>query len=105
MDPDPAALLTRIRIQLIYFILITSEEFSEVEKDNKIAQIQKKTWSWSKFTSVAEPPLFRAAPAPDVRGPRAYSSSGQKKRFRLQAKKGGSRRARLLTSVADPDDF
>ena len=32
-----------------------------------------------KKISVAEPPLFWAAPALDVRGPGAYSGYGQKK--------------------------
>ena len=45
--------------------------------------------------SVAEPPLFWAAPAPDVRGPVADSGSRQKKRLWLQTKKGGSWRLRL----------
>ena len=46
-------------------------------------------------TSVAEPPLFWAAPV--VRGPGALSGSTKLGRLRLQAKKGGSWRLRLHT--------
>ena len=56
------------------------------------------------YLSVAEPPLFYVAPAPDGQGPGANSGSDLlgsapapgKKRW-LQAKRGGSRRLRLHT--------
>ena len=49
------------------------------------------------LNSVAEPPLFWAAPAPENRGPGADSSSDKIGLALLQAKKGGSRRLRLHT--------
>ena len=49
-------------------------------------------------SSVAEPPLFWAAPAPEVRGPGADSGSEQiVSAPALGKKKGGSRRLRLHT--------
>ena len=47
------------------------------------------------LSCAAEPPLIWAAP--DVQGPGADFGSRQKKRLRLQAKKGSSRRLRLQT--------
>ena len=49
--------------------------------------------------TLAETPIFWAAPDPDVWCPGANSGSGsrQKRRLRLQAKKGGSMRLRLMT--------
>ena len=57
----------------------------------------KMSWNCSNpvLSSVAEPPLIWAAR--DVRGPGADSGSRSKKRLRLQAKKGSSRRLQLLT--------
>ena len=49
----------------------------------------------SVLSSAAEQPLIWAAP--DVQSPGADFGSRQKKRLRLQAKKGSSRRLRLLT--------
>ena len=42
------------------------------------------------FPSVAEPPLFWAAPAPEVRGPEADSGSDQIGSAPAPGKKGGS---------------
>ena len=49
----------------------------------------------SVLSSAVEQPLIWAAP--DVQSPGADFGSRQKKRLRLQAKKGSSRRLRLLT--------
>ena len=62
-------------------------------------KLNQRVKSWCILHSVAEPPLFWVAPAPEVRGPGADSGSDQLGLAPAPGRKGGSRQLRLHTQT------